>query len=286
MTTQVLTNRPARTPPHLAKRSEAKPDAAVARGLEALQSRLDQLQREVRQAQQLAGLGRAAATIAHEVNNLLTPMLAYAQAALAGDDAQFQRKALTVTVKNVEILTAMSRRLLAVGAATTGEREAVCVRAVVEDAIGSLCRDLSRDGIRLGMRIDEGLTVWVDRVQLHQVLFNLLLNAREAMSRCHDGRLTVTADREGDMVRLEITNTGDPIPPELLPHIFEPFQSGKTQGGKGSERCRGLGLALCRDLIEENGGTIGVSSCAERGTRFTIQLPAEASEESLVKSEE
>lgn len=263
----------------MAKRSEAKPDAAVARGLEALQSRLDQLQREVRQAQQLAGLGRAAVTIAHEVNNLLTPMLAYAQAALAGDDAQLQRKALTVTVKNVEILTAMSRRLLAVGAATTGEREAVCVRAVVEDAIGSLCRDLSRDGIRLGMRIDEGLTVWVDRVQLHQVLFNLLLNAREAMSRCHDGRLTVTADREGDVVRLEITNTGDPIPPELLPHIFEPFQSGKTRGGNNFGRCRGLGLALCRDLIEENGGTIGVSSCAERGTRFTIQLPAEASEE-------
>ena len=284
MTTQVLTSRPTRTPPHLAKRCEAKPDAGVARGLEAIQARLDQLQREVRQAQQLAGLGRAAATIAHEVNNLLTPMLAYADAALAGNDVQLQRKALTITVKNVEILTAMSKRLLAVGAATTGEQESVCVRAVVEDAIGSLCRDLSKDGIRLAMRIDEGLMVWVDRVQLHQVLFNLLLNATEAMSKGHDGRLTVAAGRQGDQVRLEVTNTGDPIPPKLLPHIFEPFRSGKTQDGNGSGRCRGLGLALCRDLIEENGGTISASSSAQRGTRFTIHLPAKSSEEAPVST--
>ena len=175
MTTQLLASRPARTPPNLAKRRDPEPDAAVARGLEALQARLDQLQREVRQAQQLAGLGRAAATIAHEVNNLLTPMLAYAQAALGGDDVALQRKALTLTVKNVEILTAMSTRLLAVGATSTGERKAVSVRGVVENAIASLCRDLSKDGIRLAMRIDEGLTAWVDPVQLHQVLFNGLL---------------------------------------------------------------------------------------------------------------
>ena len=285
MTTQVFTSRPVRTPPHLAKHREAKPDASVARGLAALQTQLDQLQSEVRQAQQLAGLGRAAATIAHEVNNLLTPVLAYAQAALEGDDAQFQRKALTVTVKNVEILTAMSKRLLAVGAVTSGKPEAVCVRSVVEDALGSLCRDLSKDGIRLVMRIDEGLTVWVDRVQLHQVLFNLLLNAGEAMAKRRDGRLTVAAARDGDVVRLEVTNTGDPIPADLLPHIFEPFRSGKTQDGNGSGRCRGLGLALCRDLIEENGGTIRVSSSVERGTRFTIEVPAKASEEHPVKSE-
>lgn len=286
MTTQVLTSRPTRTPPHLVKPREPKPDAAASRGLAALQSRLDQLQREVRQAQQLTGLGRAAATMAHEVNNLLTPILAYAEAALAGDDVQLQRKALTITVKNVELLTAMSRRLLAVGAASTGERGAVCVRTVVDDALGSLCRDLCKDGIRLGMCIDEGLTAWVDRVQLHQVLFNLFLNAVEAMAKGHDGRLTVAASRDGEHVCLEVTNTGDPIPPELLPHIFEPFRSGKTQDGDGSGRCRGLGLALCRDLIEENGGTISAVSSIERGTCFTIQLPAEESEECLVKSEE
>lgn len=252
---------------------------AATNGLEALQTRLDQLQREVRQAQQLAGLGRAAATIAHEVNNLLTPMLGYAKAALGGNDAQLQRKALTVTVKNVEILTAMASRLLTLGAARTGEPESVRVQDVVDDALNSLCRDLSKDGVRLVMRIDEGLKVWADRVQLHQVLFNLLLNAGEAMSKGSGARLTLSAGRVGDRVCLEVTNTGEPIPPSLLPHIFEPFRSSKTQDGRGSQRCRGLGLALCRDLIEENGGTITVASCAERGTRFTIDLPAEESEE-------
>jgi len=90
-------------------------------------------------------------------------------------------------------------------------------------------------------------------------------------SRATSARDTVR--REASVV-IEIRNTGDSIPPDLLPQIFEPFQSSKPVERNGRRRCGGLGLALCRDLIEENQGSIRVTSDPEKGTMFTITLPA------------
>jgi signal transduction histidine kinase len=279
-----------------------------------LSAQFDVLKAQVRQAQQLSSLGTAAAMIAHEVNNLLTPILSYADYALQTDDVALAKKALTVTARNTRMLIAMSERLLELGAAKPQQRESVGVRQAVEDALASMCRDPSKDGISFEMNIGDSLTVFADPLQLRQVLFNLFLNAREAMVPNHSGRLTVSAyqnrDRKGagnhsrererpdclppsqggtqggpqspnhqitqspnhpDMVVLEIRNTGPPIPPELLPHIFEPFQTNKPVRRDGKSRCGGLGLALVRDLIEENDGTIRVIS-DETGTTFAITL--------------
>lgn len=239
-----------------------------------LSAQFNLLKAQVRQAQQLVNLGTAAATLAHEVNNLLTPIRAYAESALTSDDHELMRKALTVTNKNAHLMIAMSSRILEISAAKPQKTESVAVRAVVEDALESLCRDLSKDGIDFANSVDEALTVQADPLQLQQVLFNLFLNAREAMSGTHSGRLTISATRQEDHVVIEVHNTGDSIPVELLPHVFEPFQSSKPAERNGRRRCGGLGLALCRDLIEENGGTIQVTSDAEEGTVFTITLPA------------
>ncbi len=343
----------ARQPP-LRTRSVATPvvDAPSIDGRFAqLSAQFDVLKAQVRQAQQLSSLGTAAAMIAHEVNNLLTPILSYADYALQADDVALAKKALTVTARNTRMLIAMSERLLELGAAKPQQRESVGVRQAVEDALASMCRDLSKDGISFEMNIDDSLTVFADPLQLRQVLFNLFLNAREAMAPNHSGRLTVSAyqsrDRKGaggashgatepqsheglgttrhvgtkprshegvgcaspadqsrerkrpdslppyqggteggsqspdhqitqspnhpDMVVIEIRNTGPPIPPELLPHIFEPFQTNKPVRRDGKSRCGGLGLALVRDLIEENDGTIRAVS-DDTGTTFAITL--------------
>jgi len=296
-----------------------------------LSAQFDVLKAQVRQAQQLSNLGTAAAMIAHEVNNLLTPILSYADYALQCDDAQLAKKALTVTARNTRMLIAMSERVLELGAAKPQKRESVAVRQAVEDALASLCRDLSKDGISFELAIDESLTVFADPLQLRQVLFNLFLNAREAMAPNHSGRLSVSAylgrERERpedqsrerkraddterrseklevrssgasfgdwpsaigigqspnhqiakspnlpDIVVIDIRNTGPPIPSELLPHIFEPFQTSKPMCREGKSRCGGLGLTLVRDLIVENNGAISVAS-DETGTTFTITLPA------------
>ncbi len=259
------------------KTTSAEPgsDAAIVeRELERLQGQLTQLKAQVRQAQQLAGLGTAAATFAHEVNNLLTPVKSYARAALADDDRDLQRKALAVTVKNVELLVAMSARVLSITAAKPPVREAVLVRQVVDDAVASLCRDPSKDGIRLAIRLDESLTVWADSLQLQQVLFNLLLNASSAMRSSHGGRLTIDATREVDTVVIQVKDNGPGIPEDTLPYIFDPLQTSKPVDSNGRQRCAGLGLALCRDLVTENNGTITVVSEPGTGTTFTITLPA------------
>lgn len=239
-----------------------------------LQTQFDLLKAQVRQAQQLASLGTAATTISHEVNNWLTPILSYAQAALAANDFELQRKALTITVKNVEILVAMSDRVLKISAAKPLKPELVSVRATAQDAAASLCRDLSKDGIRLAIDVEESITVWADALQLKQVFFNLFLNAREAMAPAHSGSLTVSAESEGQQVLIAVRNTGEAIPPDRLPHVFDVLHSSKAMERGASNRCTGLGLALCRDLIEENGGTISVTSEPGAGTTFTLVLPA------------
>ena len=246
----------------------------VAAQLGHLETKLNRLRGQVRQAQQLASLGIAAATIAHEVNNLLTPILNYADAALNADDDQLRTKALIVTLRNTKMLVGMAERILKISAAKEPKRLSVPIRKVVEEAVESLCRDLSKDSITLANEIDETLTVWADPLQIQQVFFNLFLNAREAMAKQHGGRLTITARRDGDQVVIEVRDTGGGIPKDLVAHVFDPLQSSKSTGSAGPIRCKGLGLALCRDLIDENGGTIRVVSKAGESTTFTINLPA------------
>ena len=277
-----MVRRPERTRRNAAPPSpEARPTTAddgggIAGQLDRLQGQLNRLRIQVRQAQQLAGLGTAAAMIAHEFSNLLTPIRSYAQAALDADDAELHRKALTVTLKNARMLTAMSERVLEISAAKPPDRQAVALRTTVDDAVASLCRDLGKDGIRLALNLDDSLTVWGDPLQLQQVFFNLFLNARNAMSPSHNGRLTVSGATDGDRVVVKVKDTGPGIPPDLLPHVFDPLQTSKPLDGNGQQRCAGLGLALCRDLIEENAGTIAVASEPGIGTTFTITLPAPA----------
>jgi len=245
--------------------------------LEGLESQLGELKVRVRQAQQLASLGTAAAVIAHEVNNALTPMLAFAQAALAEDDSALQRKALETTVKSVRMLVAMSQRVLEIGAAKPPSIRTVYVRQAALDAIESLCRDLSKDGIRLLLNVDESAAVRADELQLRQVLFNLFLNARDAMASSHNGRLIVSAKPDGQDVLIRVGDTGPGISAGTIEHIFDPLHTTKATSEKTSKRCAGLGLALCRDLVEENGGTISVESEPGRGSTFTIRLRAAVS---------
>jgi len=250
-----------------------------------LTHQLETLKAQVRQAQQLAGLGTASAMIAHETSNLLTPILSYAEVALTGGDPALMKRALSVTLRNARILIHMSERMLEISSAGPTHRAPVSVRQAVEHALESLCRDLSKDGITLQISVDDALQVHADGLQLQQVLFNLLLNAREAMAPSHSGRLSISAAIEpgtdgthpaadGRTIVVRIHNTGPAIPADILPHIFDALQTTKPADRNGRRRCGGLGLALCRDLVEENGGTISVTSDEAAGTTFVVTLPA------------
>lgn len=249
-------------------------DNSVRRHVTDLEGRLSLLDARVRQAQQLAGLGTAAMTIVHEVSNVLTPILAYAETALPSDDVEFKNKALSVTIKNVRMAVAMADRVLAIGAAKEQKLQPVSVAETAREAELALCRDLSKDGIEFVIEADEALMVQSDPLQLRQVMFNLFLNAREAMAEAHSGRVTVRASHVGDRVRIEIHDTGEGIEAEELAHIFDPLRTSKPSEREGKDRCGGLGLNLCKQLIEQSGGEIAVTSKVGAGTVFSIVLPA------------
>lgn len=266
------------------------PDAAYSFGsllegeVARLEARLDQLKAQVRQAQQLASLGTFAAMIAHEFGNLLTPILGRAQFALQENDPELMRKALHQTINNVKILDRFSSRILEVSAAKGAQRESVKVREVVDASVDSLCRDPAKDSIRFVNNVPEDATVFVDPLHLQQVLFNLFINAHSVLRLTRSGRLTVNSEVRGNQLRLMVKDNGPGISPELIPHLFEPFTTSKSTTAEGRPRCGGLGLAISRDLVTENKGTISVESELGAGTTFIIDLPVESEAELDVTS--
>lgn len=255
--------------------------ASVAADAQALQAQFDRLERQflyirdqLRHTQRLASLGTLSAMLAHEFNNLFTPIVAYGQQALETNDVDLMRKAIQKTLANTEIMRQMADRL--VGMVKNGESGSsrYPVLRLVEDALGCLCRDLAKDNIAVTINIDPSLAVRVNGHQIQQVLFNLILNARQAMLG-RRGRLTIDAEPAGDgRVALHVRDTGCGIPPENLERIFEPFFSTKQNEQKPDRRGLGLGLAICRDLVDENRGTIDVESRVGAGTTFRLILPA------------
>ncbi|MEE9294240.1 MAG: ATP-binding protein [Phycisphaerae bacterium] len=238
------------------------------------------MKQQLRQSQRLAALGTAAAMLAHEYNNVMTPIVGYATRALSSDDHEMMAKALRTTLKQAEVVLGMSERILGMAVEEPVAFKPVSVGAVVQDAHECLCRDLAKDGITFTVDIDEGITVWADAKQLQQVFFNLLLNARDALQD-RTGRVTIRAkNTDDDTVEIAVTDTGCGISPEECDSVFDPFFTTKPTdsnpwvSGRDRKSGFGLGLALCRDIVHEHRGSISIQSRLNEGTTFTITLPS------------
>ncbi|HEX8520694.1 MAG TPA: ATP-binding protein [Tepidisphaeraceae bacterium] len=252
-------------------------DEGFLREIAATQQQLDLLREQLTESQRLATIGTIAAVIAHEFNNLLTPIVSYSQFALQSaesdkPDMDLIRKALTKgfqsATKAGKICTSMLG--LARGESTFGKVE---VQRLVDEVLLVLARDPQKDGIALRVQVQPGLSVYGDPVQLEQVLLNLLINARQAMLG-NGGSLTIKANMlDNGEARLQVIDTGPGIPEKLLTKIFEPFFTTKGTTKKGESKGTGLGLAICKEIIEHHRGKIEVTSEVGKGTAFTIYLP-------------
>jgi len=246
----------------------------------ALQAQLDQLahqfdwlKTQLRQSQKLATLGTTAAMIAHELNNLLTPIVAYTREALDRDDVELMRIALTKTLDRAAAMRGMIDSVIGLARQPDTVVKSVTLLPVVEEAIGCLGRDLAKDNIQVNLQIDEHLAVRANENQLLQTLFNLITNARQAMLG-RRGRLAIDAVPLHDQqVQISVRDTGCGIAPEHLAAVFDPFFSTRSHADKPDQRGLGLGLPVCRDIIEELGGEIDVTSELGTGTTFTLLLP-------------
>jgi two-component system, NtrC family, sensor kinase len=226
------------------------------------------------QLQALANLGSATSMIAHEINNLLTPLANYAAlAAQNPDDKELVAKALSKTVSGCHQASKVMLSMLAMANGQAQRQEPAKVRAMVEQVFNCLCRDFKKDGITVDIRISDELTVTCVPVQIQQVLMNLILNAREAMLP-GGGILKILADEEGQEVHLTVSDTGKGIARENMESIFKPFFTTKTRrSGALTSSGSGVGLAFCKRIVDTHQGMISVTSQLGQGTTFHVRLP-------------
>lgn len=244
------------------------------RRLKDLQQQNNDLKSQFYQLQHLANMGTVSHMIAHEINNLLTPLKSYSALALQNiDDKALCEKALQKTTRNCERASKIMDSMLAMADGKKQEKEEIELRSLVDDIFTCLCRDFAKDSITVEISIPEDLTIRVVPVQIQQVLMNLILNARQAMLP-GGGVLTIRAAERNDAVEIEIKDTGDGIEHDVLERIFDAFFTTKIDKNSSSNRSgTGLGLAFCKRIVERHDGLISVESKPADGTKFRIILP-------------
>jgi two-component system, cell cycle sensor histidine kinase and response regulator CckA len=239
---------------------------------------LRQKEEELRQAQKMEAVGKLAGGVAHDFNNLLTAIGGYSEMMLLSLDPQDPLRSDVEEIRRAGRRAAdLTRQLLAFSRKQVLQPQVLDLNAVVLGMDKMLRRLIGAD-VELVTVLEPSLaSVKADRGQLEQVILNLAVNARDAMT--HGGKLTLkTANVEpgtagvpaglSNPVMLSVSDTGCGIDVETLTHIFEPFFTTKQQG-KGT----GLGLSTVYGVIEQSGGRIAVESELLRGTTFRIYLP-------------
>jgi len=229
------------------------------------------LREQLAHLQRLATVGTMTAMVAHEFNNILTPMLNYAHLAREADadDRRLGATAIRRAVEGAARATTICKALLDLTGPAPEAKRKVCLAQVVNETLEAMARDPAKDGIRLIKSVPPALTVRARPTELKQVLLNLLLNARAAvLEKGGDKNISISAARSGDNILIRVADTGVGIAPENLTRIFEPFFT--TRNGSGT----GLGLPVCRRIIKSMNGRLSVRSQRGKGTVFTISLPA------------
>ena len=223
------------------------------------------------QNEKLAALGTMAAGIAHEMNNPLGIITTRIEVMLL--DAEQQQLPAQVC-EDLQVLHRASQRVARIAAGlrsfarhTPGDRVPLDINAVVEESLQLVQKPLAADNVQIVASLDRSLPpILGDASTLHQVLMNLLTNAREAMSGGGQIRIeTAPAERPG-WLRLLVADTGPGIPPEEVSKIFDPFFTTKRTG-------TGLGLSVTYGIIQEHGGTVDVQSRPGAGTTFILGFP-------------
>jgi signal transduction histidine kinase len=230
------------------------------------------LRRQLRRAQSLATVGTITAMIVHEFNNILTPIINYAQLA-AGGDEEMVRKAITKASEGGQRAVDICQALLGLLREDAPDPVKTAVVELVEQSLLATGRNLAKDGINLHLDVPANLTITTRPSEIKQVLVNLLLNARSAiLSKGRSGEISIVAVGQDKRITLSLADSGTGIAPEHLDMIFEPFFTTKT-GQDGQEQGNGLGLALCKEIVTNMGGEIRVETVLGKGTTFHLDLP-------------
>ena len=233
----------------------------------------EQLRQQLLQAQRLSSVGALASSMAHEFNNILTTIINYAKLAVRSEGNEAARtQALEKILKGGLRAATIVNSMLGYARASATQREPTDVTRLVEEALTLTEKDLAKHRIQVEKRVLARPTAPVVPGQIEQILVNLLINARQAMPRGGRLLIEVRENRPAGMAEVKIVDTGVGIPPERLRLIFEPFYTTKEPDEHGHGGT-GLGLSVCRQIIEQHHGRIRVESVVGKGSTFTVKLP-------------
>ncbi|MFK0732939.1 MAG: PAS domain S-box protein [Gloeotrichia echinulata GP01] len=249
-----------------------------------------QLEAQFFRAQRLESLGTLAGGIAHDLNNILTPILASAQLLQlkCPRNQEPYQQLLPIIENNAKRGAALVKQVLSFARGVKGEQTMVQVKHLIGE-ISQIIKQTFPKSIKLIVTIPEDLgVVYGDITQLHQVLMNLVVNARDAMPE--GGNLSILAENKfidqayakmninakvGDYIVITVADTGIGMPPEILERIFEPFFTTKDVGAG-----TGLGLATVLGIIKSHDGFVNVTTKVGKGSEFQLFLPdAEATQD-------
>jgi PAS domain S-box-containing protein len=239
-------------------------------GVQTFRDITDEKQRQVMlcQAEKLAAIGQMSAGLAHEINNPLGNIFGYARLllkndALTGD----QREKIEIIAEQAKKGSSVVQGLLDYSRQSGARREAVAVNRIVADIIRLLQPQAEKSAVRIVPVLGEMPDIHADPKQIEQVIFNLVINAMQAIGR--DGTIRIeTSKIAAEKAEIRVKDTGPGIPEEIQCRIFDPFYTTKPVG-KGT----GLGLSVCLGIIRDHGGSIDVESRVGEGATFIVRLP-------------
>ncbi len=220
--------------------------------------------REMQRREELARLGEMGALMAHEIRNPLASIKGFAQLVGTANNLEQARSYTDRIVAQSIRMESLVDDLLAFARDDQGERQATDLTALVHDCVTMIRIETDPKLVEVIHTTQTAITVMAAPNRIHQLLFNLFKNGIQAMP--DGGVLRVELERNSSTAVLTVSDTGIGIPPENIPHIFEPFWTSKARG-------TGLGLALCRKVSQEHDGTLTVASSGGIGSTFTVTLP-------------
>ena len=235
-----------------------------------------QLQQEaLYQSEKLAAMGSLLSGVAHELNNPLAVVLMHVDLLREELGHSPLLELIDEVTRAAERCKRLVHAFLTLARQHTPDRTAVSLNSLVTDTVELLAYTLQVDNITVHLELAENLPLlWADAHQIQQVITSLITNAHQALRESLALRqltLTTRCNATRTCVTLAVTDTGPGVPPALQARIFEPFFTTKPVGiGTG------LGLSLCKGIIEQHGGTITMTSQPGQGATFCVELPVEA----------
>jgi signal transduction histidine kinase len=240
------------------------------RQMSALRAEMEALREQLWRAHRLATVGTMTAMVAHEFNNILTPIINYAQ--LASQNPAMLSKAVARAADGGQRATRICKAILGMTRQNDVEPEAFRFVELIQQTLDAMARPLVRDRIELLVDVPADLSITARRIELQQVLLNLLINARTAvLSRGAMRQIEVGARHDEGKILIRVGDNGTGICRRHIGQIFQPFFT--TKDPDDDDGGHGLGLTICLEIITAMDGTISADSEPGQGATFTIVLP-------------